>query len=261
MLNALTTGGVAGFSAALDERYNAPPGCFMKVFNMADTYADTLRRLKIQHPDATLKDLRYTILPPVVADIYKDWSPQKQEYIVWAGVKTWFGKESWEGLGEHCTKNVNKCGYMSGPGDRALFGWSKEDGDRYCSIEETVSWTDDEGEEESEDPKEDEKEDEGKPMSSAKGKEVAEEDEPEEKPMSSIKGKEVAVAAGKRKTVTKSAKLNTKTKRSLQCGERVGLCSVPSNHNNNIQSTDAECHERQSYDAKYDQGENGNIKR
>ena len=30
----------------------------------------------------------------------------KQEYIVWAGVKTRFGQELWEGLCEHYTKGV-----------------------------------------------------------------------------------------------------------------------------------------------------------
>ena len=140
-------GGVAGFAAHMDKRFNCPPGCFQKLFNMADDYDRTLHLLMIQHPEASRSDLRHTILPPVVERIYKDWSPQKQEYLVWSGVKTWLGENSWEGLGENCTKNVNKQGFMSGPGDRALFGWTVKQGDQYSSRRERVYWTEDEEEE------------------------------------------------------------------------------------------------------------------
>jgi hypothetical protein len=167
-MQALPNGGIAAFAAKLDERYHTPPGCFMKLFDMADTYAEKLRMLKIEHQHATQNDLRYTILPPIVSDIYKDWSPQKQEYIVWAGVKTWLGQESWEGLGEHCTKQVLKGGYMSGSGDRALFGLTKEAADRECSIHEPIPWSDDEQSEDDETEDENEKQ----TMSSTKEKEV-----------------------------------------------------------------------------------------
>lgn len=74
---------------------------------------------------------------------------------MWAGVQIWFDERrhspkkeddedwAWEGFHEYCTKSVNKMGFLSGPGDRELFGWSIEDGDRWGSADETVYWSDD----------------------------------------------------------------------------------------------------------------------
>jgi hypothetical protein len=167
----MSMGGVTGLADSLDKRFNAPPGCYMKVFDMAETYTRELRILMMVHRNASRSELRHTIIPPVVAKIYKDWSPQKQEYIVWAGVNTWLGRESWEGLGEHCTKNVNKQGFMSGPGDRALFGWTVKEGNQYSSRNAAVTWSEDEEDNEDEGKDGNEAEDEGEGEKNEDGKE------------------------------------------------------------------------------------------
>jgi hypothetical protein len=187
-------GGLPALAADLDKQYNAPPGCYMKVFNMAETYERELRRLMILHRNASKSDMRHTILPPVVAEIYKDWSPQKQEYIVWAGVNKWLGKESWEGLGEHCTKNVHKQGFMSGPGDRALFGWTVKKGNQYSSRNKRVTWSDDEEDDEDEGMDGNEAEDEGEGEKNEDGKEKK----------GKGKGKKVKTTTRKRKIAAKA---------------------------------------------------------
>jgi hypothetical protein len=63
------------------------------------------------------------------------------------GVEIWFDPDkNWAGFHEQCQKRVHKQGYKSGPGDRALFGWTVEEGDAFLSEDQIVHWTEDEGE-------------------------------------------------------------------------------------------------------------------
>jgi hypothetical protein len=147
-------GGYNVFCASLESDYGWPAGSASKFFSMSETYETRLRLSMLVHPTATKSDLRHKILPPLVESIYKDWSPQKQEYLVQAGVRTWFDlvekkwgdEDVWNGFHECCTKSVNKQGFLSGPGDRALFGETVKQGNQYGSKNEKVYWSEDEEE-------------------------------------------------------------------------------------------------------------------
>jgi hypothetical protein len=148
-------GGHDAFCKKLDRERGWPPGCASKMFSLSQSYEYALKLYMIVHQDASKNDLRHKILPPLVEQTYKDWSPQKQEYLVWAGVQIWFDERrrspkkeddedwAWSGFHDYCTKWVNKQGFLSGPGDRELFGWSIEEGDMWGSADETVHWSDD----------------------------------------------------------------------------------------------------------------------
>jgi hypothetical protein len=86
-------------------------------------------------------------MPPIVERVFKDWSPPKQEFLAREGVRIWFDADSdWAGFHESCQKWVHKQGYKSGPGDRALFGWTVEEGDEYADKNQKVYWSEDEEE-------------------------------------------------------------------------------------------------------------------
>ena len=101
------------------------------------------------HPDATRSELRHELLPPLVRSIYKDWSLLKQEYLVWAGVEVWFDieksgeKQAWVDFGECCARLVHRQGFISGKGDRELFGWTAEV-DQWSDPDAKIHWSEDE---------------------------------------------------------------------------------------------------------------------
>lgn len=140
--------GIEEFSTLLDEAKGWPPGTTAKMMHTSELYEREIRRAMSMRPNATRAELRHTYLPAIVERVYKDWSPPKQEFLVREGVEIWFDPDkNWAGFHEQCQKRVHKQGYKSGPGDRVLFGWTVEEGDAFLSEDQTVHWTEDEGEE------------------------------------------------------------------------------------------------------------------
>jgi hypothetical protein len=159
-------GGKEAFENSLDRESGWPAGCTKKMLGLSKEYEASLRAEMLNfppHEHVSKHDLRHNILPPLVRDIFKDWSPLKQEYLVKAGIEIWFDTDvepmdagmteseaswrAWEGFHEQCTKWVQKQGFPSGKGDRELFGWTVEEGDKWSQPDSRVIWSDDEGEE------------------------------------------------------------------------------------------------------------------
>jgi hypothetical protein len=149
-----------------DHERGWPAGCTKKMLGLSREYEVRLRAEMLRfapHEQVLTHDLRHKILPTLVRDIFKDWSPLKQEYLVKAGSEIWFdtdvepmdagmreseaSRRAWEGFHEQCTKWVQKQGFPSGKGDRELFGWTIEEGDKRSQPDSRVIWSDDEGEE------------------------------------------------------------------------------------------------------------------
>jgi len=133
----------------LDRSFGWPAGCMKKINAMTTEYELKLCGYKLIHPDATRSELRHELLPPLVRSIYKDWSPLKQEYLVWAGVEVWFDieksgeKQAWVDFGECCARLVHRQGFISGKGDRELFGWTAEV-DQWSDPDAKINWSEDE---------------------------------------------------------------------------------------------------------------------
>ncbi|TDL21115.1 hypothetical protein BD410DRAFT_790177 [Rickenella mellea] len=141
---------LGGFESAClwcDRQQRLPAGCTMRNCLLATDYENQIRILMFAKPDATRREVRWNLLPPVVAKIYENWSPQKLEYLVSAGVRIWFDRgpvshafqsvasenegRQWEEFQEECMKTVHTFGFQNGKGDRAMFGWTLEGGDKY----------------------------------------------------------------------------------------------------------------------------------
>jgi hypothetical protein len=87
----------------LDEAKGWPPGTTAKMMHTSELYEREIRRAMSMWPNATRAELRHTYLPAIVERVYKDWSPPKQEFLVWEGAE-----EEAASLGNDDNDVVNK---------------------------------------------------------------------------------------------------------------------------------------------------------
>ncbi|TDL22907.1 hypothetical protein BD410DRAFT_787715, partial [Rickenella mellea] len=92
----------------------------------------------------------------IVENIYKDWSPIKQEYVACEGYKVWLGipdtfvlptdkeNQRFSEFHNNCQREVHRQGFKSGPGDRALCGWTIKEADAFADDDSEICWSDEE---------------------------------------------------------------------------------------------------------------------
>src|SRR5271154_1420036 len=89
-MESLSPGDIGKILDDYDRERGFPCGCSRRNAALSERYEIELTFAHMLNPDATKIDVRHSILPMIVDEIYKDWSPQKQEFLVHNGYKAWF---------------------------------------------------------------------------------------------------------------------------------------------------------------------------